>query len=856
MKRGFYRALGLIVICCVVISCSTKNDSFINRNLNAVAAEYNKLYNGQVALDEGLKSLTESYRDNYWEILPVERLELIEDVSLPGQSKNPNFEKAEEKAAKAIQKNSMYIDGKERNPQMDEAFIMLGKARYYDQRFIPALEAFNYVLAKYPTGDKVNTAKIWKAKANIRLENQEQAIDNLYRMLVNEELDKEEISEASAMMGQAFISLDSLDGALPYIKQAAEFARDNNKKGRYLYIKGQIYDALEERDSANMAFDEVIALNRKSPRVYMINAYIEKANNFDYQTGDKVAFLELLTDLEEDRENRPYLDKIYHQIGLYHQNNDTLAVAMEYYNKSIKANNADNYLQARNYRILGDIYFDRAEYKTAGAYFDSTLVKLRPNTLERRRIQKKRDNLDDVIKYEDIATINDSILNIVAMSPDERLAYFTAYTDELREKAIADSIAQAESGGDGFRDNEFFDSASNDTSAKPGAFYFYNNTTVAYGQQEFRRRWGDRELEDDWRRSNKNAVAGSTDQEEEVVAGLSIADDPRYKPETYLELLPTRQGAIDTLTTDRNFAYYQLGLIYKEKFKEYELAANRLETLLTKKPQERLVLPSKYNLYKIYSELGNTSKMAFYKNDITTNYPDSRYAEILNNPDASLAADESSPEFKYTEVFRLFEAKQYDQVIANCETYITTYNGSEVVPKFELLKATAVGRRDGFLAYKKGLNYVSLNYPNSEEGKKAQFIYSTTIPRLADSSFVANEASKNFKLVYSFTNQQAEAAQVLYDTIVSAVDYLNYRQLSVSKDYYNPTHQFIVVHGLDSSLGALGFGELLHDNKRFKVNDEFFSVSSDNYKIIQIHKNLAAYREQFSASPQGENPQN
>lgn len=854
MKTGFYKALSLTVICCCIIGCSTKKDGFINRNLNAVAAEYNKLYNGQVALDEGLESLEDTYRDNYWEILPVERLELLEDVSLPGQSKNPNFEKAEEKAAKAIQKNSMYVDGKERNPQMDEAFIMLGKARYYDQRFVPSLEAFNYVLSKYPTGDKINTAKIWKAKANIRLNNEEIAIDNLNRMLLNEELDEEETSEASAMIGQAFINLDSIDGALPYIKQAAEYAKDDNKKGRLLYIKGQLYNALSLQDSANMAFDEVIALNRKTPRIYMINSYIEKAKNFDYQTGDKVAFLELLTELEENRENRPFLDKIYNQIGVYHQNNDSIDLAMDYYNRSIKANNSDNYLQARNYRILGDIYFDRAEYKTAGAYFDSTITKLRPNTLERRRIQKKRDNLDDVIKYEDIATQNDSILNIMAMNPEQRLAYFKEFTDAWREKAIADSIAKAKTGTE-FRDNEFFDSQNDEANAQAGSFYFYNNTTVAYGRQEFERRWGDRELEDDWRRANKAAVTGSNQEEEEDLTAYSIAEDPRFDPQTYITLLPKTQGAVDTLTTDRNFAYYQLGLIYKEKFKEYQLAADRLETLLTKNPEERLILPSKYNLYKIYDQLDNSSKKAYYKNDITSNYPDSRYAEILNNPDAALAADESSPEYKYNEAFRLFEASKYQEVIDQCEAHITTYNGNEIVPKFELLKATALGRRDGYEAYKKALNFVSLNYPNSEEGKKAQFIYSTTIQRLADSTFIDNAASQNFKLVYVFNSDQNEEAKVLHDTIASAINYLNYTQMDVSTDYYTPMQQFVVVHGLDSSLGALGFGELLRENKKFKVKKEFFSISSDNYKVVQIHKNLAAYREQDTI-PNSDNPQN
>ena len=114
-----------------------------------------------------------AYIDNYWEILPIERMEVLDDLTLPGQGgKNPNFKKAEEKAVKAIQKHSMDIKGRQRNPQMDEAYLLLGQARYFDQRFIPALEAFNYTINEYPDSDKINLAKIWREKTHLRLENQ------------------------------------------------------------------------------------------------------------------------------------------------------------------------------------------------------------------------------------------------------------------------------------------------------------------------------------------------------------------------------------------------------------------------------------------------------------------------------------------------------------------------------------------------------------------------------------------------------------------------------------------------------------------------------------------------------------
>ena len=161
-----------------VTSCSRKKDKFINRSWHSLNTKYNILYNGNIALEAGKMTINSSYSDNYWKILPVERLQSIDDV-FPKENLDPNFQRAEEKAIKAIQVHGMNIKGKEKNPQIDDSYILLGKARYYDCRFIPAQEAFNYILFKYPSSTNINLAKIWRAKTNLRLENEGLAIKNL-----------------------------------------------------------------------------------------------------------------------------------------------------------------------------------------------------------------------------------------------------------------------------------------------------------------------------------------------------------------------------------------------------------------------------------------------------------------------------------------------------------------------------------------------------------------------------------------------------------------------------------------------------------------------------------------------------
>ncbi len=844
--KGTYKITLFFLAVLFLAACSRKKNTFLNRNVHAVTTEYNTLYNGEMAFTDAKEQLAYGFRDNFWEILPVERIEIKEaETKAPGAAKGEGaggFNRAEEKAAKAIQKHSMYIDGKEYNPQIDEAYMLLGKARYYDGRFIPALDAFNFILDRYPTSNNINVAKVWKAKTNIRLKNEEFAIENLQKMFEQAELEEEEIADGAAMMAQAFINLDSLQPALEYIKMATENVKDKELKGRYTFIKGQIYNRLGEKDSANIAFDEVIDMNRKTSRAYLINAYLEKGKNFDYEKGDRVAFLELLQDLEKNRENRPFLDKIYNQFGDYYRNSDSIETAVKYYNKSIKAFRQDRILQSVNYQTLAEINFDNAKYKTAGAYYDSTLTFLEAKSRQWRRITKKRENLDDVIKYEDIATTNDSILRLTKMSEAEQLAFFTDYTSRLKEQAIKDSLEAAKV-EQKIANKEFYEKGKTVSGPNKGStFYFYNTSTVAYGKGEFRKVWGDRKLEDNWRLSSKKTSLIDNDDE---IANISpIAENELYKPQTYIAKIPTDQNVIDSLAKDRNFAYYQLGLIYKEKFKEYNLAANRLEKLLTYNPEERLVVPAKYNLVKIYEILDNPSAADKYRNDVLTNHADTRYAEILRNPNSQLPTDESSPEYKYKQLYKEFEASKYADVIQKADEYILIYNGNDIVPKFELLKATAIGRQQGFEAYKKALNFVSLNYPSTEEGKQAQQIYSNTLPLLAVKDFVPEEETDSWKLVYKFNKDDAEGAQQLKEKLDKAIEDFRYTNMTTSMDYYDPQTRFVIVHGLNTKMGARGFGDVLKEKKEYKIKHPFFEISSPNYKIIQIHKNLDEYLQQ------------
>lgn len=864
LKNNQLKNISFALFLVTAIACSTKKNNFVSRNWHALNARDNTMYNGSLALDAGIGEVKGEYQDNFWEILPVERMQIPEEALLPGQKeRNKNFERAETKATKAIQKHSMNIEGKEKNYQMDEAHLMLGKARYYDQRFIPALEAFNYILYKHTNSDKINEAKVWREKTNIRLENDALAVKNLKRLINKNNLKPQVLADANAILAQAFINLEYKDSAIAPLKKAIASTKLKEERARYHFILGQLYQSLDYKDSAYTEFQEVIDMKRKSPRQYVIRAHAKQAQLID-PTKDTVIFIEKYKKLLKDRENRPHLDVLNFEMALFYDKLGNKQNAIKYYNKSLKKGSNDSYLQASTYRNLATIYFDKAKYVTAGKYYDSTLTKFPKKNREYYVIAKKKENLVDVIKYEGIVSHNDSILKLTSMSSAERVAYFEKHIADLKVKDSTKKALEAKqkelANQPGIQDigkpimnppgmNESIlppgkaDMMQLPKGQQDGAFYFYTPTTVAYGKVEFQKRWGKRTLIENWRWSQqKDNVAVEDNQETKPEETKPEVVDEKYSTDFYISQLPTSQIVLDSLAKERNFANYQLGVIYKEKFSEQKLAASKFERVLKSQPEERLVLPSLYNLYKIY-ELSDKTRAEEIKNQILSQYPNTRYAQILNGsiPEEELSND--SPENVYKKTYEKFKNQEYVEALQIIDKSIQQFAGDDLLPKFELLKASVVGKLKGLNEYKKSVSYVAVTYPDSDEAKQAEDILKVSIPRMEQRILTQDTVSTNWKLLYKVGKRDDAETIKLKDKLEKYFAEKQYDKFKVSYDVYDESTNFIVVHGISSRDFARYLITLLKEDKKYKVLNPAQVISSDNYLVIQIHKNYNQFLE-------------
>ena len=206
--------------------------------------DYNILFNGEALLDEGIASLKQNYSENYWEILPV-----IEgfNFSITNSSPTEFFKIPEEKAIKAIQKSN-----KKDSAVRDRAYLLLGKSRFYDQRYVSALQAFNNI------ENSLIIREYWKALVYMTIDQNVLALKAIEKGLN----DKSEIQGESKFLNlaliQYYINVKNYDKAVKSLVEFLTSSNDKKLKARLNYILAQIYLEKKENEKAKAALKNVI----------------------------------------------------------------------------------------------------------------------------------------------------------------------------------------------------------------------------------------------------------------------------------------------------------------------------------------------------------------------------------------------------------------------------------------------------------------------------------------------------------------------------------------------------------------------------------------------------------------------
>nr|CCF99791.1 tetratricopeptide repeat containing protein [uncultured Flavobacteriia bacterium] len=800
------------IIILVTVGCSTKKNTAINRFYHKTNSKFNPLFNGEEALRYGLLDITLNHDDNYWLRLYVDPYILPVAYESEDVKTNEFFDRAQDKAILTVQKHSMLIKGAQRNNQIARAYLLLGKARYYNGKYLQAIEAFTYLLKNMSKDDLAVEAELWRSKSYLALGQHERAARELINIAYTGSLTNEQYALSQAALADALLKEEKDSLATKPLRKAFATEKSAYKRGRYAYLLGQLYEDLNYADSAIVAYQYVLDLNRRLPRELWIHARLAQLKN---NTPKDEATLKSYKRLLRSDEDRRFRDKIHYFYGTYLlKGADTVSAETEL-NASLQTKTNDTYLKSLIYEQLALNRLDQVAFVKAGTYLDSTLQNLKEGTRRFRKVTRQLKKLDDIIRYEKTITETDSLILLMNMPKEAQKAVVDAYIEKIladKEKAEAESKE-----------------GTAESIAMIGDFYFYNSRQVLNGKLRFQQNWTNIALADNWKYDPKKSIASGEETVE--IEGVAKTIDSALDPETYLSQIPPPE-ALDSLQLLQNEAYYQAGLAYKEQFLIKAFAIDRFNSLLAANPAMHYIPPTLYHMYELYND--NPTEQSELRSRILAEYPESDYAKIIQTPDV-LAQTFTDNQAAISAAKEKFKNQEFKAVIEESERFIPRLRDKELQAAWALLRATALGRLDGLEAYKKALTSLVRSYPKTEGSQKAQAqldgfeVYN-------DSVLGAREKAKLVIVRTLEDREQSEADKAWLDTWLGEEGIEDL--LRVSIDVFDRDVETLVIHGFLSLKSANEMAAILSKSNPRLLGSKNIVISASKYRNAFVSKRL------------------
>lgn len=658
----------LAALVAVLAACSTKKNTASTRFWHSFTARYNTYYNGHEAYKAGVREKERAVSDNYTERLPL-FIAANDKVKSVGKG---NFETAVTKSQKAIQLHSItrrpsvpagrsrtakmraYLNRKEYNPFLKNAWMLMGQAQFQKAEFLEAASTFAYITRRYAAEPLVAAeARLWLARCYAQLDWYYDAGDALAKAAADSlpaRLRRErEATEADLLLRQG-----QLAEALPLLERTARREKHSVQRARLYFLCGQVHTALGHSDEAYRAYGRCIRQN--PPYVMAFNARIAQAQT---AAGSKRAksMLRRLNTMAHSPNNKDYLDQVYYAIGNIHLAGGDTLPAITAYERGRAASTRNGIDKGVLLLRLGELYWQRGRYDLAQPCYGEAVGLLDKTYPGHDEIVRRSGVLDALVPHTSAIYLQDSLLALSVMSDDDRNAAIDRVIAEVKRReeaerrARADSLAEARrnQGGDaGGRQQQ--------DNSKPadgaGEWYFYNPQMVQQGKTAFRRLWGQRKNEDDWRRANRSVLALDNGHDEydydadtlalaadsagnaapaDSLAADSAAADPHTRA-YYMAQIPFSAEAKDAAHAIIQEALYQAGIIEKDQLEDFPLAAATLLRLEHDYPKFDKREDLLYQLFLLYSRWQRTADADAWRNRLAQEYPDGAPTRLITDP--------------------------------------------------------------------------------------------------------------------------------------------------------------------------------------------------------------------------------
>ena len=663
LKNSYINGLILALILLISPSCSTKKKSWVNRQYHNTTAKYNGYFNGNESIKDGLKKLHANHIDDYTTTISVFPTGDLKTA----QKTNSYMDKAIQKGSIVIQRHSMKIKGTEYCKWIDDNYLMVGKAYFYKGDFEEAIKTFSFIINEYSKNEIRFEAALWLVRGYVEKGDFTSAESVLLDLLKDKKFPNKLDKELAVVAADFYVQKKDFTTATTELLNATELIKRKRKKVRLNYILAQIYQYSNNYSLAQKHYELVLKSNPEYEMAF--NAKMNLARSLESGNPDTKKMKEKLFKMTKDDKNKEYLDQIYYTIAEMEINNGDTLSAIENYTLSAVNSVENNSQKALSFLALGKIYFEKGSYKLASANYDSTIFYMDNDFRLYEEASARHLILTDLVSNINIVEMQDSLQMLAKLPKSEQSAVIgtiiQAEFEKERRAAEDQSLKQQmmyESGRNGGREEQFGSNTSG------GQWYFYNPATLSFGMSEFRKKWGTRKLEDDWRRKDKK-ISTNFEIDSTSTDSISVEAQNTKDPNYYLNQLPKTKEDFENSDSQIKEALYQLGVIYKEALNKIDLSTDNFGAIFTRFPtDEQYAALALYNVYINYLETNNP-KATNSKETLLSKYPNSIYAKMIVDPNytSEILSKKDLAELNYQEIFLLYKENVFDQVLVKTE---------------------------------------------------------------------------------------------------------------------------------------------------------------------------------------------
>lgn len=863
------RFISIFILVAVLASCSTKKNTVVSRAYHNITARYNGYYYSCENIDEGFYKIEKANKDNFEKILPV----YIYPPGDKAKSTFPEFDKAIKKSSTCIQRHAIKDKKGFEIPAsgkwIDNNWINIGISHLYKRELFSGLEAFEYVARTYTKSKDKYTAMAWMVKTNNEIGSVSSS-EQIISLLKNEkDLPRKVKKELPVLEADYFMRRGLNTEAATKLMEASRSTgllrglTTRKKRARYTFIVAQLFEQQKNNKRAVEYYKKTIKLKPNYDLVFYSKIKIAKL--LDVKRNNSEGTKKDLLKMAKEFKNNEYYDVIYYTLGEIEEKERNATQAIVYYKKSVQTSLNNPNQKGLSYLKLGEINFDLTNYQPAEAYYDSAVVTISKDHPDYASIVARKKTLETLVGH--IRTINkeDSLQRFVNLSEAEQNKIIDRIIADLeKEEAKKEKEKEMLEKSNTLPGNGLTQQPGMSEIGGPGtaaSFYFYNPSTVAFGVADFTKKWGNRKLEDNWRRSNKALIVEVEKEDTAQVKNNSSVSANKTR-DFYRKNLPVNDSLVKKSNKKIIHSYYMMGSIYKEELNNTKKAVATFEELNSRFPQNKYLLNTYYILYRTYLSEKNQPKSDFYKEKILNEFPDSEFALIIKNPEYATEANSKKSEVEgfYTTVYQSYLENNYTQAYAQSNEGLSKFGKNVFVPKFEFIKALSAGKIKGIDSLEFYLKLLVAKHPQSEvtplandillsikKQKNPELFKSAEPGKLQLDTFTVNQEAEHFIIAIVPDDPKiSDAFKIRLNTFNNT--YYSSKAFNSNSNLFGNNKQLVVLKSFANSKEVLDYYEnLIKDPDIFKDEVkkeliEIYPILGTNLPVLYKKKNIDGYK--------------